>query len=101
MASEDSAEKLIAAAMASHGMGRSEAVVAVVTLDSRERHFGRPPLVDGPPLAKVYFDEMQGELTEAQAVSVVAYLQGISIEEAALDLAQRVGDGSVTFETKH
>ena len=44
----DVAEKLITELMAVRGMCREEAVVAVVTMDSRERHFGRTPVTGNP-----------------------------------------------------
>lgn len=95
------AEDLIAELMATRCMSREEAVVAVVTVDSRERNFGRAPLVEGTPLSLAYADEMQGELTDDQAVRVVAYLRGLTEEEASADLMERAEEGTVCFETQH
>ena len=101
MAKIDAAERLISQIMESHGMCREEAVTAVVTLDGRERHFGRAAVSDGMPLAEAYAAEMQGELEEEQAVRVVAYLQGLTVDQARAHLAKQVEGGSVTFVTKH
>lgn len=95
------AEILIAHLMASRSMSREEAATALVTKDSRERNFGRKPVVDGTPLAVIYADEMSGELTEDQAVKVVAYLHDLSEDDARQDLKRRVQSGLIHFETKH
>jgi hypothetical protein len=95
------AETLISELMNDRGMSREEAVTAVVTVDKRERYFGRAPLAVGQPLSVIYAHEMQGELTEEQAVRVVAYLRGVSEEVARADLMERISEGSVHFETKH
>ena len=69
----------------------------MVTADSRERHFGRVPLVEGTSLSLSYADEMQGELTDDQAVRVVAYLRGMTEEDAKADLMDRIKEGAVHF----
>lgn len=101
MRKPSAAEVLIAELMTGRGMTREEAVVAVVTEDQRERNAGREPLVGGEPLSILYADEIQGELTEAQAIRVVAYLKDLSEEEARADLMRKAASGTVFFETRH
>jgi hypothetical protein len=87
--------------MSSRGMSREAAVVAIVTEDDRERRAGRPSLIEGPPLKILYAEEMEGELTDDEAVLVVAYLLDVSEEEAREDLNHRAATGSITYIRKH
>lgn len=91
------AEQLIAGLMVEREMSRDEAVVAIITEDARERRFGRPPLVSGPPLSEVYRVEMEASdvLDITQASKVVSYLLGVSIETAAHHLHGQIEAGEI------
>lgn len=96
------AEALIAAVMTSYGMSRDEALVVVVTTDTRERHYGRMPLVPGQPLNEVYAQEIEHTiLTAGQAVRVLAHLQGLSLEEAQENLGDWVEEGTISLHNMH
>jgi hypothetical protein len=101
-AATGNAEELIGALMRNRSMSRGEAVTAIVTHDRRERHFGRPPLVEGLPLVEIYKDEMeQGDLTIEQSANVVSYLLDVPYDVALQDLRRRIALGTVKMETRH
>lgn len=101
MLKKSAAEILIAELMAICGMSREAAIVALVIKDQRCRNAGQAPLVEGEPLSVIYANEMAGELVQAEAVRVVAYVKDMSLEEAQADLIAKVESGVVFFETKH
>ena len=93
----------IIAGLIENGMSRAQAVTAVVTKDGQDLHFGRKRVVDGKPLSEVYRAEMEGgdPLSVEQASAVIAYLFGITPQQAYADIEARLACGQIAPETMH
>ena len=86
-----------------NGMSRAQAETAVVTKDGQDLYFGRKRIVEGKPLSEVYCAEMEGgdALSVEQASAVIAYLFGITPEQAYTDIEARLASGQIAPETMH
>lgn len=86
-----------------NGMSRAQAVTAVVTKDGQDLYFGRKRLSDGPPLSELYRAEMDtgDPLSVHEASAVIAYLFGITPEQAYTDIEARLAAGEIQPVTMH
>lgn len=91
----------VIAGLIEKGMSRAQAVYAVVTKDEQDLHFGRKRIVAGEPLSEVYRAEMESgaPLSVEEASAVIAYLFGISPEQAYADTEARLA--SLGSEAMH